>query len=107
MLYEYRRYEAAPGRLPDLLHRFENHTLRIWERFGIEQVGFWLAEVGTTNQVHYILRWADMADREKRWKAFLADEDWKQARAASEANGPLLTRVTNEFWTPTSFSALK
>jgi NIPSNAP len=93
--------------MADLLHRFENHTLRIWERFGIEPIGFWLADVGVSNELHYILRWADMADREKRWKAFQADEEWKRTRAETEANGPLQTRITNEFWTPARFSALK
>jgi hypothetical protein len=93
--------------MPDLQHRFENHTLRIWDRHGIEPVGFWLAEVGTSNVLHYLLRWADMADREKRWAAFLADEEWVRTRATSEANGPLLKRVLSEFWRPTSFSPLK
>jgi len=96
-----------PGRMPDLQHRFENHTIRIWARHGIEPVGFWLAEVGIGNVLHYILRWTDMAEREKRWKAFQADEEWIQARAASEADGPLTARIVNEFWRPTAYSPLK
>ena len=96
-----------PGRMPDLQRRFENHTLRIWSRHGIEPVGFWLADVGTSNVLHYILRWADLADRETRWTAFLADEEWLEARAASEAAGPLLARIVNEFWRPTAYSPLK
>lgn len=104
MLYEYRRYEAMPGRLPDLLRRFETVTLDIWKRFGIEQAGFWLVEVGTSNQLHYLLRWQDLADRESRWTAFLADEEWSRRRAESEARGPLVARVHNEFWRPTGFS---
>ena len=93
--------------MPHLQQRFENHTLRIWARHGIEPVGFWLAEVGTGNVLHYILRWADMGDREKRWSAFLADEEWIKARAASEAGGPLLARIVNEFWRPATYSPLK
>jgi hypothetical protein len=95
-----------PGRMPDLQHRFENHTMRIWARHGIEPVGFWLAEVGTGNVLHYILRWADMADRDKRWKAFQADDEWIKTRATTEADGPLLAKVVNEFWRPTSYSPL-
>ena len=41
MIYELRIYTTLPGRLPNLLSRFENHTLRIWEKHGIKQVGFW------------------------------------------------------------------
>lgn len=41
MIYELRIYTTLPGRMPNLLARFENHTLRIWEKHGIKQVGFW------------------------------------------------------------------
>jgi hypothetical protein len=27
--------------MPALLARFENHTIKIWEKHGIQQVGFW------------------------------------------------------------------
>jgi hypothetical protein len=93
--------------MPDLQHRFENHTVPIWARHGIEPVGFWTAEVGTGNVLHYLLRWADMADREKRWAAFLADEDWIRTRAETEAKGPLVEHIANEFWKPTRYSQLK
>lgn len=41
MIYEMRIYTTIPGRLPNLLARFENHTLKLWEKHGIKQVGFW------------------------------------------------------------------
>ena len=37
MIYELRVYHAVPGRLPDLLKRFDTITLKIWHRHGIEQ----------------------------------------------------------------------
>lgn len=40
-VYELRIYTTVPGRLPALLTRFENHTLKLWEKHGIKQVGFW------------------------------------------------------------------
>jgi len=40
MIYELRIYRCVPGRLPALLSRFQNHTLRIWEKHGIKQAGF-------------------------------------------------------------------
>ena len=105
MLYEYRCYEAVPGRLTDLHRRFQDLTLRVFERHGMEQVGFWVTDVGTNNQLHYILRFQDAADRTAKWKAFQADEEWKQGRAASEANGPLTARIVNQIWSPTPYSA--
>src|SRR5690606_31622680 len=70
MIYELRIYHCMPGMLPALLRRFEDHTLRIWERHGIVQAGFWKVLVGENNHdLTYLLRWESMADREKRWNA--------------------------------------
>lgn len=41
MIYELRIYTTIPGRMPNLLARFENHTLKIWEKHEIKQLGFW------------------------------------------------------------------
>ena len=41
MIYEMRIYTTIPGRMPNLLARFENDTLKLWEKHGIKQVGFW------------------------------------------------------------------
>ena len=46
MIYELRIYHCVPGRLPALLKRFETTTLKIWERHGIRQAGFWTVMVG-------------------------------------------------------------
>jgi hypothetical protein len=106
MIYELRIYRCLPGRLPEVLKRFENPTLQIWERHGIRQVGFWTTMVGeNANDLTYLLEWDSLADREKRWSAFLADADWKAERIASEANGPLLESISNSILAPTSFSA--
>jgi NIPSNAP protein len=107
MIYEYRCYEAVPGRLPDLHRRFQETTLRMFDKHGIRAVGFWTAEVGTSNELHYLLRWESMAEREQRWGAFQADAEWQQARAASEADGPIVARVRNAFWAPTPYSEMR
>ena len=49
MIYELRVYHAVPGRLPDLLKRFDTITLKIWQRHGIEQAGFWTVLVCDSN----------------------------------------------------------
>ncbi len=46
MLYELRIYECVPGRLPDLLKRFDTITLNIWEKHGVKQAGFWTTVIG-------------------------------------------------------------
>ena len=55
MIHELRIYHCVPGGLPKLLKRFETITLKIWERHGIRQAGFWTVMVGPSNQALYYL----------------------------------------------------
>jgi hypothetical protein len=108
MLYELRIYHCLPGRLPDLLHRFETITLGIWRRHGIEQAGFWTNAIGESNQsLHYFLKWQSLAERETKWNAFQADPEWHSKRAETERNGAIVARVENYILQPTGFSAAK
>ena len=82
MIYEMRVYEAVPGRLPDIIKRFETKTLKIFERHGIKQAGFFTTLVGEHSQhLTYFLAWESLADREKRWGAFASDPEWLAAVA--------------------------
>ena len=63
MIYELRTYRCVPGRKPALLSRFKNETLRIWEKHGIRQAGFWTTLIGKSSQeITYMLAWDSMAD---------------------------------------------
>ena len=108
MLYELRIYHCCPGRLTDLLDRFNTVTLAIWERHGIEQAGFWTTTIGASNNdLTYFLRWASMAEREKKWNLFLKDPEWIKKRALTELEGPLVASIETSFLEPTTFSCYK
>lgn len=108
MIHELRIYRCLPGRLPALLKRFETVTLTIWERHGIRQAGFWTTLVGESNQdLHYLLAWESMAEREAKWTAFQNDPEWIAKRADSEQDGPIVGNIVNAFLQPTGFSAVK
>jgi hypothetical protein len=108
MLYELRIYHAAPGKQPALNKRFETITLKLWEKHGIRQVGFWTTLIGQSNHdLYYMLAWDSLVDREARWGAFSSDPEWLAARAETERDGPLLTSLTNYMLTPTGYSALR
>lgn len=80
------------------------------------------------NDLTYLLAWDSMADREKKWNAFFADPEWQKAKGESEvslkiprldtlfnlaanivfqADGAINAKVSNQFLTPTKFSALQ
>lgn len=107
-IHELRIYECVPGRLPALLKRFETITLKLWEKHGIRQAGFWTVLVGHSNQtLYYLLEWESLAEREAKWNAFATDPEWIAKRAQTEADGAIVAKVINEFLAPTAFSSVK
>ena len=108
MLHELRIYECVPGKLPDLLKRFDTTTLKIWEKHGIRQAGFWTTVIGEANQtLYYMVEWQSLAEREQKWNAFQADQEWITARAKTEEAGPIVANIKNFILAPTAFSAVK
>ncbi|MET0971030.1 MAG: NIPSNAP family protein [Tardiphaga sp.] len=108
MIYELRVYRCLPGRLPALIKRFEDATLALWDKHGIQQAGFFTTVIGeSNNDLTYILKWESMADRERGWTAFQSDPDWIAARSKSEESGQIVGNIVSQFLTPTAFSALK
>lgn len=108
MIVEMRIYHCAPTRLPALLDRFSNIALGFFDKYGIEQIGFWTTVAGPSNHaLTYMLKWESLAERERKWGAFQADPDWIAKRNATEAQQPIVERIENHFLAPTAFSALR
>ncbi len=108
MIYESRVYRCVPGRLPALLKRFETVTLKLFEKHGIKQAGFFTTLIGESNQeLTYFLAWDSLADREKKWAAFQSDPEWIEARARTEADGQIVGNIVSQLLVPTAFSSVK
>ena len=108
MIYELRIYRTMPGKMPNLLSRFQNHTLKIWEKHGIRQAGFWTTVVGqSNNDLMYMIAWQSLAERDKKWAAFQADPEWIEKRALSEKDGPIIANITSQILQPTPYSSVK
>ena len=103
-IFELRTYDIQPGKLPDINARFRDHTLRLFQRHGIEVVDFWEREEGDAGQLIYVCRFDDEAQMRRAWAGFRADPEWLAARAASEANGPLTRQVTSVVMRRTDYS---
>lgn len=108
MIHELRVYHCAPGRLPALLKRFETITLKIWERHGIRQAGFWTVAIGdSNNDLYYLLEWESLVERDRKWTSFQNDPEWIAKRAETEKDGPILNSLSNLILHPTAFSSVK
>lgn len=117
-VYELRIYTAHPGRLPDVLARFRNHTCALFERHGIVNIGYWtelqpkgVERAGTEqkdgDKLYYVLKHKSRAAAEASWAAFRADPEWIKARAASEENGPIVQTIESTFLAAADFSPEK
>ena len=108
MIYHLRTYVIPPGRMPDILERFENTTMRLFARHGIDVVGFWTVTAPETDhELVYITRFEDQAAADAAWDAFRADPEWVATRERSEANGPIVETVIERTLQPTAFSSLQ
>jgi hypothetical protein len=103
-VYEMRIYYAPPGKLDDLHKRFRDHTLKLFEKHGIENVGYWTPINNTNHMLIYVLGHASRDAAKKSWAAFIADPDWKAAHKASEANGKLVAKIESYFMQATDYS---
>jgi hypothetical protein len=108
--FEMRTYYAAPGKMDDLNARFRNHTNKLFQKHGIDLVGYW-QPVDDKNEkkpvLVYILAYPSREAREKSWKDFNADPDWQAAKKKSEENGTLVSKVDSVYMTPTDYSPIK
>ncbi len=106
MVYELRTYTAAPGKMADLQKRFRDHTVQLFEKHGMKNIGYWVS-VKEPDKLIYILAHKSRAAADQSWKEFRRDPEWVKFRAESEKNGSLTTSVVSVYMTPTDFSPLK
>ena len=106
VVYELRIYHAAPGKLADLLARFREHTIKIFDRHGMKSVAYWtpLDEPEKSNTLIYILQHPSREAAAGNWKSFQDDPEWKAVKEKSEANGKLVEKVDSTYLSLTDFS---
>ena len=105
MIHELRTYRIPDGRMPDILARFENITFGLFDRLEMKVVAFWTKK--DASELVYICEFADETEMRAKWDTFRADPEWTEAKARTEANGPIVSEVISEVLIPTSFSPLK
>lgn len=103
-VYEMRTYWAPEGRLDDLNARFRNHTVKLFEKHGMTNVGYWTPIDNKENKLVYVLAFPSRDAAKKSWDAFKADPDWIAAKKESEAKGPLITKIESVFLKATDYS---
>ena len=108
-VFELRTYTTPAGQLPALQRRFREHTMEIFQRHGMTNIGYWTPEDSTRaqNTIVYLLAFPTRQAARDSWAAFGADPEWRKVQAASEANGKIVEKVESVFLDPTDFSPIQ
>jgi len=103
-LYELRVYTAAPGKLEALHARFRDHTVKLFEKHGMTNVGYFVPVDNKDSKLYYVLSYPNEEARKKSWAEFLVDADMKKAFAESEKDGKLVAGIESLYLQPTDYS---
>lgn len=109
-VFEMRTYHTVEGRLPALEKRFRDHTMRIFEKHNMKNVGYWIPQDAPAhaNTLIYIISHESREAAKANWAAFGADPEWKKVSAESQVDGKILDKAPESvFMDPTDYSPMK
>lgn len=113
-VFELRTYTAAPGRLDALHARFREHTVKLFAKHGMQNIGYWTPmpdQKGADNTLIYLLAHQSREAARESFAAFGRDPEWLAARKASEekAGGSLTVPggVKSVFLQATDYSPMR
>jgi hypothetical protein len=108
-VFELRTYTAPDGKLGDLDKRFRDHTMRIFKKHGMENVGYWHPQDApdSQNTLIYVISHASREAAKKSWADFSADPEWQKVSTESQVNGRIVSKVVSVFMDATDYSPLK
>ncbi|MGY3573094.1 NIPSNAP family protein [Bradyrhizobium sp. USDA 4504] len=99
-VYEFRHYQATPGKLEAMHKRHEDSILRLWGRHGVRLVGYWIPTFGGfTDELIYVCEWDSLDERNRIWSTYLDDPEWQEIwRETDKKYGVIHGRVHTELW---------
>jgi hypothetical protein len=104
-VYELRTYTTNAGKLDNLNARFRDHTVALFEKHGIQSIGYWVP-VATENTLVYVIKHKSRDAAKASWQAFIADPAWKKVARESQLDGKLLaTAPESVYMETTDYSA--
>ena len=106
-VFELRTYTTNDGKLPNLQARFRDHTRRIFEKHGIENIGYWVPQE-IPNTWIYIISHDSRQTATDSWASFRADPEWTEVAQASQVDGQILAKAPEfVFMDATDYSAIR
>lgn len=108
-VFELRTYTTPEGKLDDLLARFRDHTIRIFDNHGMTSVGYWLPQDDALRDhtLIYMLAHPSREAADEAWSDFRADPEWQRVSEESQRDGRIVSNVESVFLDPTDFSPMR
>ena len=119
-VYEMRVYYTYDGKFDNIISRFENHTTKLFDKHGFNNVGYWttlkkdslsfadkfIFQNDGKDALVYIVSFKDMDTRNQSWDSFINDPEWISVFEESRKDGPIVREIEQVFLSPTIFSNL-
>jgi hypothetical protein len=102
-LYELRIYTANEGKLDVLNAGIRDRSMKLFEKHGMTNLGFFVPVDNKENKLYYILGHKDRAARDASWKAFRAEPVIIEALAKLK-DEKVVAKVEEIFLTTTDFT---
>jgi hypothetical protein len=109
-LFEVRMYESNnSSTLARKIKMFNSGEIAIFKRLGMQPIFFGQTIVGPKMpNLVYMLSYDDLAAREKAWRAFGADPEWKKLRETPGwSDAEIVSNITNFLVAPLPFSPIR
>ena len=108
-VFEIRTYHTFPGRLDALHKRFREYTMKMFEKHGMTNVGYWVPQDSPAREstLIYVISHASREAAKANWAAFVADPEWKKISEASQVDGKIVERIESVFMDATDYSPIE
>jgi len=110
-VFELRIYEARAGKRDALSDRFRDHTMGLFEKAGMTNVGYWTGAPGDEDDTLfvYMLSYPSREARDEMWTRLGDDPDFQREVIAEERSEELrlVESIDARMLVPTGYSPLK
>jgi hypothetical protein len=108
-VFELRTYHTFPGRLDALHKRFRDHTMKLFEKHGMTNIGYWVPQDSPAreNTLIYVVSHASRDAAKASWAAFIADPEWKKVSEDSQKDGKIVEKLESVFMDAADYSPIQ
>lgn len=105
IVHQLRIYEI-PVKNRDVFHvRFRDHAHRIMKKYGFKIIAIWETTFEDKLEFVYLLEWENEKTMKSAWSAFMADQEWKDIKAATrKQHGDYVLRIEDRVLRPTDYT---